>query len=197
MKRIILFLSLSYALWACQNSDNHDHAGHDHTTHGQPEKPKKTNSDTTKGSPHRMAMANVGKAHVHIEYNAPAVRKRVIWGGLVPYNEVWVTGAHQATFISFSQDVEIAGKVIKKGKYGFFTIPNEKEWTLILNKNWKQHLTDEYSEKEDVLRWKVTPEANAHTERLAYQVIAEENKAGKVVFLWEKVKISFDIKQVN
>jgi hypothetical protein len=195
MKHIILFFALAYTLWACQQRENHDHAGHDHA-HEKHEKPK-ANPDTTKGSPHRMAMANVGKAHVHIEYNAPAVRKRVIWGGLVPYGEVWVTGAHKATFISFSQDVEIAGKVIKKGKYGFFTIPNEKEWTLILNKNWKQHLTDEYTPKEDILRWKVTPEAHAHTERLAYQVIAEENKAGKVVFLWEKVKISFDVKQAN
>ncbi len=153
------------------------------------------NQKTTKASPHKTAMANIGEAHVHIEYNAPSVRGRIIWGGLVAFDEVWVTGAHNATSISFSEDVKIAGKTIKKGKYAFFTIPNQEEWTLILNKNWNQHLADDYSEAEDLLRWKVKPTTHEHTEQLTYQVLAEKEKSGKIQMAWEKLLIEFEITQ--
>jgi hypothetical protein len=142
-------------------------------------------------SPSKMAMANIGNTHVHIEYNSPAVRNRIIWGGLVPYNQVWVTGAHNATSISFSKDVKINEKNIKKGKYGLFTIPNPEEWTVILNTNWQQHLTDEYSDSEDVIRFKVKPLKNDFTENLTYQVIPIDTQSGKVEITWEKIKISF------
>lgn len=186
MKTLILIFFSIVFLWACQSENKTNHQ--DHSQHTE----KQAVSDTAKGSPKRMAMANAGKTHVHIEYNSPAVRKRIIWGGLVPFDEVWVTGAHTATSISFSDNVKIAGKTIEKGKYAFFTIPNQTEWTLILNKNWKQHLTDEYSERDDVLRWKVKPDSTEHTERLTYQVLSKGEK-GSVTMRWEKVKISFEI----
>ncbi|WP_315823234.1 DUF2911 domain-containing protein [Paraflavitalea speifideaquila] len=59
--------------------------------------------DTLKGSPARMAMANIGKSYIRIEYHAPGTKDRVIWGGLVPYGTVWVTGAHSATTINFQR----------------------------------------------------------------------------------------------
>jgi hypothetical protein len=188
MKQIILIIAIALLLFACNNQAK-EKAPQDHSQHTN-----KVVSDTTKGSPKRMAMANVGKAHVHIEYNSPAVRKRIIWGGLVPLGEVWVTGAHNATSISFSDKVKIAGKTIQKGKYAFFTIPNKEEWTLILNKNWEQHLTDEYSDKDDILRWKVKPDSTEHTERLTYEVISK-GKKGSVEMRWEKIKILFEIEQ--
>jgi len=188
MKTFFYTIFFALVFVACQSENKTNHKDHSqHTEH-------QAVSDTSKGSPKRMTMANVGKAHVHIEYNSPAVRKRIIWGGLVPLGEVWVTGAHNATSISFSDDVKIEGKTIEKGKYAFFTIPNKDEWTLIVNKNWKQHLTDEYSEKDDILRWKVKPDSTEHTERLTYEVISEGEK-GNVEIRWEKVKISFQIQQ--
>lgn len=176
MKTMLFVVAMTIAL----NLNAQDHSQH---TAAQ------TISDTAKGSPKRMAMADVGKSHVHIEYHSPAVRKRVIWGGLVPYGEVWVTGAHRATTISFSNDVRIAGKTIAKGKYAFFTIPGEKEWTLILNKKWDQHLADEYDQKDDVLRWAAKPVAAEQMERLTYTVVP----AGQVEMRWEKIRISFDV----
>lgn len=152
MKQIISIIFFVLAFVTCNNStERNNQKSHDHSQ----DNPKQVVSDTVKGSLKRMAMANIGKAHIHIEYNSPAVRKRIIWGGLVPLDEVWVTGAHNATSISFSHNVKIEDKIIEKGKYAFFTIPNKDEWTLILNKNWEQHLTDEYSEKDDILRWKI------------------------------------------
>lgn len=189
MKQIISIIAIATLVFACnrqvKNEEQQDHSQH---TNNQ------VISDTAKGSLKRMAMANIGKAHVHIEYNSPAVRKRIIWGGLVPLGEVWVTGAHNATSISFSDNVKIVGKNIEKGKYAFFTIPNKDEWTLILNKNWEQHLTDEYSEKDDILRWKVKPDSTEHTERLTYEVISKGEK-GSVEMRWEKIKILFEIEQ--
>lgn len=196
MKNTIIYWIALLFIYACQSNQSQEHS-QDHSKHSQHQPKQELKSDTAKGSPKRMAMTNIGNAHVHIEYNSPAVRKRIIWGGLVAFDQVWVTGAHNATSISFSEDVMIAGKKINKGKYAFFTIPSEKEWTLILNKNWEQHLTDEYSEKEDVLRWKSKPEPNEHTERLIYQVISQGNDKGKVEMIWEKVKISFEIAQVK
>ncbi|WP_026999270.1 DUF2911 domain-containing protein [Eisenibacter elegans] len=186
---LIIFLALSFA--ACQSESKQNRQDHSQHTQSQ------AVSDTAKGSPQRVSMANIGNAHVHIEYNSPAVRKRMIWGGLVALGEVWVTGAHNATSISFSENVKIAGKTIEKGKYAFFTIPNKDEWTLILNKNWEQHLTDEYSEKEDVLRWKAKPDSTEHTERLSFKVVPKDEKSGFIEFAWEKVKITIPIQQIQ
>ena len=90
--------------------------------------------DTSKKSINAMAAHVVDGDSIKIAYHSPGVRNRIIWGGLVPYGEVWVTGAHDATYIEMPKDFVIAGKTIKAGKYAFFTIPGEKEWILIINK---------------------------------------------------------------
>jgi hypothetical protein len=139
-------------------------------------------------------MANIGPVHIHLEYSSPGVRGRIIWGGLVPFGEVWVTGAHNATSIQFYDQVKIAGKVVPKGKYAFFTIPDTSEWTLILNRNWDQHLADEYDAKDDVLRLKVKPDTlSTVQERLLYKVLADNDQQGKIEMYWEKLKISLPV----
>ena len=75
-----------------------------------------------------------------IQYYAPAVRGRMIWGGLDPFDEVWVTGAHSATNWEFIKDIVINGQTIAAGKYAIFTIPDKDKWTIIINENWNQHL---------------------------------------------------------
>jgi hypothetical protein len=119
--------------------------------------------DDKKGSLKAKATATLGTTNINIAYYSPAVRGRIIWGGLVPFDKVWVTGAHSATSIEFNQDIVIDDKTIAAGKYAFFTIPGKEEWTIILNKNWRQHLTDRYDEKEDVLRVKLKPEEKKKT----------------------------------
>ncbi|MBX2933885.1 MAG: DUF2911 domain-containing protein [Ferruginibacter sp.] len=148
--------------------------------------------DTSKKSIKSMAFAIVNNDSIKINYHSPGVRNRIIWGGLVPYNEVWVTGAHDATTIEFNKTIVVEGKEIPSGKYAFFTIPGKKEWTLIINKNWKQHLATEYGETEDVIRVKVKPKKNAPTERLQYFI--EELKSNKVRIsvAWEKLLVGFE-----
>lgn len=149
--------------------------------------------DTMKKSPHRTAMANIGDAHVHVEYGSPGVRGRVIWGGLVPMDEVWSAGAHNATKISFSSAVSFAGKKVEAGTYAFFLIPGKEKFTVILNKKFKQHLADEYDMKDDVLRVEFTPSVPSKmVQRLTYEVV-EGKKKGELRFSWENKLIAIPI----
>lgn len=146
--------------------------------------------DTLKGSPRRTAMNAINGNHVHIEYNSPGVRGRTIWGGLVGYDRVWVTGAHHATSIRFSKDVEVNGKKIAAGKYAIFTIPGREKWVAILNSRYDQHLADEYSEQEDIVRLEVTPIAADMVQRLTYTVNKLSDTTGELIMQWEKIRIS-------
>ena len=150
--------------------------------------------DTSKRSIKSAATGKIGEANVTINYHSPGLRGRTVWGGLVPYNEVWVTGAHNATNIEIDKDFIVAGTSIPKGKYALFTIPGKEEWTIIINKNWEQHLTDDYLQKEDVVRIKVKPDQlNEKVERLQYFIEDNKNGKGSIAVAWEKVKVKFYI----
>ena len=153
--------------------------------------------DTSKKSIKSMAFAIVNGDSIKINYHSPGVRKRVIWGGLVPYDEVWVTGAHDATTLEIGKPFVVEGKEIAAGKYAFFTIPGKKEWVVIINKNWEQHLASEYDEKDDVVRVKVKPKKNNHTERLQYFVETAKGNDGKISMAWERINIEFEIKLIK
>lgn len=150
--------------------------------------------DTMKKSPHRIAMANIGDAHVHIEYGSPGVRGRMIWGGLVAYDQVWAAGAHNATKVSFSKAVKIGGKLVEAGTYAFFLIPHKDNFTVIINKNAEQHLADEYDQKDDVLRMDIVPVEPAKTvQRLTYEVVETGKKEGQIRFSWENKMLKIPV----
>ena len=150
--------------------------------------------DTLKGSVKAKAMGTIGSAGITINYYSPAIRGRVIWGGLVPFDHVWVTGAHRATSIDFNQEVVIGGVTISPGKYGLFTIPGKEEWIIIINKNWDQHLADDYDQKQDIVRVAVKPEMEeVNQERLRYVIESGSSNTGEVVIYWEKLEVSLPI----
>lgn len=130
-----------------------------------------------------------------IKYHAPTVRGRTIWGGLVPYGDVWVTGAHSATSFEIDKDFIINDQEIPAGKYALFTIPDKESWTIIINKNWDQHLADEYDQKEDVIRVSITPaQLEQVQERLKYALVSNTSSEGTVQISWEKVRVSIPFK---
>jgi hypothetical protein len=183
---VILFAS-------CNNQKSQeDHQGHEHHDHAS-----STQGQQSK-SPRETAMANIGTTHVHMDYSAPSVRGRQIFGGLVAFGEVWVTGAHSATSISVSDDVEISGKLLPKGKYALFTIPGQDEWTVIINTNYDQHLADEYDAKDDVFRINVKPtQIDTPVEKLEFKVEEQGSGQGLISFSWESSSFSLPIKAVN
>ncbi|MDQ2769290.1 MAG: DUF2911 domain-containing protein, partial [Bacteroidota bacterium] len=123
-------------------------------------------------------------------YSSPAVKGRAIWGGLVPYGQVWRAGANEATTVEFTKDVKVDGKTLPAGKYGFFVLPTEKQWTVIFNKVPKQWGAFKYDEKQDALRMVVMPrKAAAMAERLAYEV----QPAG-LLLRWENLEALVPIK---
>jgi hypothetical protein len=154
-------------------------------------KPSRTSKPAAK-SPHTETMGNIGENNVHIDYSSPRVRGRVIFGGLVPFDEVWSTGAHRATSIAFTSDVEINNTIIKASKYGLFTIPGKDSWTIILNKNWDQHLADEYTEKDDVIRFGVNPKEEPESlEELTFSIASRDKESGVVKFQWANTSFEF------
>ncbi|ASV30908.1 MULTISPECIES: DUF2911 domain-containing protein [Flavobacteriaceae] len=167
-------------------------------TEPMPEQSKEATTDQPPKkelSPHTSAMATIGNAHIHIDYSSPGVRDRMIFGGLLAYDQVWQAGAHMATWIETDTDIEIDGKELKAGKYGFFTIPTKEEWTIILNSNWNQHGKDEYDEKDDVIRFKITPIiADSLKEHLEYNIKKISDTEGEITLAWEKVKVVIPFK---
>jgi hypothetical protein len=145
-------------------------------------------------SPAATLKQTVGLTDITIEYSSPAVKGRKIWGALVPYNEVWRTGANAATKFTFSKDVEIEGTQVPAGTYAFFAIPTAKEWTLILNKEANQGGAFGYKKEQDLLRLNVKPAAIPARERLAYLVSNFTDDTASIDLEWEKVKISLPVK---
>lgn len=157
--------------------------------------PIQSEPDTLKGSTQARAKGEIGQAHLTINYYSPAVRGRIIWGGLVPFGKVWSTGAHMATNITTDQSLIVEGVILDAGTYALFTIPGKDEWTVIINRNWEQHLTDEYDAKDDVVRVKVKSVIKeTNQERLRYSVTAVSESEGKIVIAWKKLEIPLAIK---
>jgi hypothetical protein len=144
------------------------------------------------------AIGTIGSNSDTINYFSPAVRGRIIWGALIPFDNVWVTGAHHATSIDFNQEVEIGGVTIASGKYALFTVPGKEEWTIMINKNWDQHLAYEYDQKLDIVRVKVKPETEeTNQERWRYVIEQEGDEQGEIVIYLEKLEVSFKLSIAN
>jgi len=146
-------------------------------------------------SPLASVKEHVGVTAVSIEYSRPSARERKIFGGLVPYGQVWRTGANAATKITFGADVKLGGAPVPAGSYALFTIPGEAEWTVILSRvvddQWGSYA---YDKKDDQARIKVKPVAMA--EPLETMTLGlQDMRAGKanLVIAWEKTKVAVPI----
>ncbi len=144
-------------------------------------------------SPSASLTQAVGLAEVTIDYARPGVKDRGIWGELVPYDEVWRTGANEATVFTLSQDAMVEGKPLPAGTYGLFTIPGKKAWTVIFNRNHEQWGSSDYSADEDVLRVEVKPEESHFTERMEFRFANVSDSSAAILLQWEKVRVSFEI----
>ena len=150
--------------------------------------------DLPRPSPKASLTQTVGLTQVKIDYNRPSVRGRQIWGALVPYGEVWRTGANEATRIELSDDVTINGQKLAKGTYSFHTIPGESEWTLIFNSVADQWGSYSYDPAKDVLRVKATPKKAPHShESMMFAIPTVTSDSAEVHLAWENVVVPFTI----
>ena len=144
-------------------------------------------------SPKAAVIQTVGFTEVRIDYSRPGVKKREIWGKLVPYDAVWRAGANEATKITFSTDVTVEGKKLKKGSYSLFAIPGRNDWTIIFNKVADQWGAFEYNESEDALRVKVKTEKAIWQEWLSYTINKASDTSAVIRLEWEKIKVPFKV----
>ncbi len=144
-------------------------------------------------SPLAKVSQRVGLTDIEVEYSSPGVKDRKIWDGLVPYGELWRTGANAATKVTFSEDVTVAGTPVRAGTYAIFTIPAAKKWTFILNEDADQGGTRNYDKAKDVLRTEVVPEAIPHRERMTFVFADFDDNGAKLALEWEKLRVAVPI----
>lgn len=106
-------------------------------------------------SPAEIVKTEVNGAKISVSYSRPFKREREIFGGLVPYDKYWRTGANEATEITFSKDVLFGTKKVEAGSYWLYSIPGKREWTVVLNSELGQWGVPGPNYDKDILRIKV------------------------------------------
>ncbi len=143
--------------------------------------------ETPAPSPFGKIEQKVGLTDVSVEYSRPGMRGRTIFGDLVPYGEIWRTGANANTKITFSDDVKIDGKELKKGTYAIYTIPNKESWEVIFYSK-----SDNWGVPQDWDESKVAVKATAKTMEMpmkmeTFTIVIDDlkNDSATLNFIWE------------
>lgn len=144
-------------------------------------------------SPAATLSQDVGISSIKLSFNRPAVRGRVVWGDLVPFGQVWRTGANAATTITFSDPCKVAGKDVPAGTYALFAIPGPNRWTLILSRKAQQWGAYSYDAKDDLLRYEVSPESVPYEEWLDYHIRLTGEDSVRIEFSWETLRVGFPV----
>ncbi len=135
----------------------------------------------------------VQTAQVIVDYSSPAVKKRKLLGGLIPYGKIWRTGANEATTFSTDKDLQVMGKSLPQGRYSYFTIASKDHWIIIFNKEWDQWGSYNYDQDQDAIRLEILPyRVDEFEERMRLYFEEEE-----LVFHWGNLRYSLELQQEN
>jgi len=141
-------------------------------------------------SPTETLKQHIGLTDIEIVYSRPGVKGRQIFGGLVPYGEVWRTGANASTKISFSTAVKLNRTEIPAGKYALYTIPGEEEWTVILSKDTSLNGAFGYNPTNDLVRFKAVPMKLAEpVETFTIEINDLRDDSATIDLVWEKTRV--------
>lgn len=145
-------------------------------------------------SPTQTIKQDFGLASVELSYSRPGMKGRKIFGDLVPFGKVWRTGANNATTITFGEEVTIGGTKIKAGKYGLLTIPDKKNWTVIISKQVDVTNPVDYKQDQDIVRVEVKPmEMEQSMETFTMQFANVKPNACELQLMWDKTAVSLPI----
>jgi tetratricopeptide (TPR) repeat protein len=144
-------------------------------------------------SQHAVLTQRIGITDVTINYHRPLAGSRKIWGGLVPYGQVWRAGANENTTITFSDAVTVEGQPLDQGTYGLHMLPGEEQWTIIFSKMASAWGSFTYDEKEDALRVTVKPQPAELHDALTYDFDDLKADSAVATLRWEKVAVPFKI----
>lgn len=146
-----------------------------------------------RASPHESVSAKVGEAMITITYGRPYKKGREIYGGLVPFGEVWRTGADEATTLETDRDLMLGALHVPAGKYSLFTIPSAEKWTLIVNKVADQWGAFSYAEAEDLGRVEIDVAETDETEQLTISIEPGEGVNGTLGIVWDTTAVTLPI----
>lgn len=154
--------------------------------------------DAPAASPAATVKQKVGFTDIEISYARPSVKERKIFGGLLPFGEVWRTGANTATKVTFSTAVKVEGRELPAGSYALYSIPDASEWTVIFNKVTGEWGAYAYKQENDALRVKVKPAALSQpVESFTIDINDLRSESATLNLSWEKVrvpvKLAFDV----
>jgi hypothetical protein len=152
--------------------------------------------DAVKARPSPLTILSIRykDAYVKFTYSQPQKRGREVFGKLVPYGEVWRTGANEATEVTITRNMQINGTLLKAGTYSLFTIPQKDKWTIIINSEQGLWGAYNYNSKLDVLRFDVpVATSNAIYESFTLQ-FDHRNDVADLLLFWDTVKISIPFK---
>ncbi len=145
-------------------------------------------------SPAAQISQRVGLTDVTVNYSRPSMKGRKIFGTLVPYGEVWRTGANGSTKLSFSTEVEIGGTKLPAGDYALYSIPEKGDWTIIISKNTELWGSMGYSADDDVARFKVTPgKTGKKYETFEITFNNMNDNSADLSIKWENTRVDFKI----
>lgn len=142
-----------------------------------------------------VATGKFGNTTLTIDYSSPSVKERKIWGELVPYEKVWRAGANEATIITTDGELKVADKTLPAGKYSFYVIPTEKDWTIVVNSQTGQWGIKRGGEttrlpENDVFTATVTPKkSSSFNEKLVYEVTKDGFS-----LKWENMELPVSVK---
>ena len=146
-------------------------------------------------SPTQTIKQDFGLAAIEVKYSRPITKGRKVYGDLVPFGQVWRTGANAATLITFNDAVQIEGKKIDSGTYALYTIPNKGSWVIILNKGVKNWGSDGYTADDDVARVTVkTEELKNAVESFTIQFANVKPESADLQIMWENTLVNVPIK---
>jgi hypothetical protein len=150
---------------------------------------------TPSASTSQTVKQEFGLGTIELSYSRPNTKGRTIFGDLVPYKAVWRTGANNATTLTFSEEVMIGGKKIPAGKYGLLSIPDAKEWTIIITKQLDVTSPSAYKQDMDVVRVS-TPVVAMPYAIESFMIFFENVNSNslELMIIWEKTAVSLPIK---
>ena len=144
----------------------------------------------TQELPRKSARATVeqrvGLTDISINYSRPNANGRVIFGDLVPYNEVWRLGANQPTNITLTYPIQINNQKLDTGTYAIFAIPMKNQWKIVFNTNYKQWGSNSYDDKNNVLEYTTAVNINEHTESFTISFESVNVSSAIIAFEWDQ-----------
>lgn len=143
-----------------------------------------------KASPLGKSTQIVGATEISLEYSRPGVKGRTIFGGLLPYGELWRMGANSSTKFITQDDLIFGDKILAAGSYALFAIPNANgDWEIAFNTDTEQSGTYNYSEEKDALRLVAKAQINSFTETLTLTIDKITDTSASLVLLWENLRV--------